>query len=303
LLEQITDSVSMIDTEALGVRGVVAAYLVVGKEKALIDMGYKSSAERLKNDLKVHGIDSEDLDYLLPTHVHLDHCGSCGTLAGFYQNASVRVHPRGQPHLSDPTRLVAGARELFGRELIEKFGPPDPISAERVRGISDDEVIDLGAGVALRAVWTPGHAPHHVSYFLEQTGTLFTGDGVGVQYPASPVLVPTSPPPSFNLQKALASIERMRSLSPVDLFTPHFGVLHRPIKELEDNLKTLEKWKRKLEDLRSQGLSSDEVTTLLTSEICEFAQRPISELPEYLRSTLRLSVLGFLGYLDWNSRR
>jgi len=165
-------------------------------------MGYKSSAQIVAKDLAAHGIGKEDLHYLLPTHVHLDHCGSCGTLANLYEDASVRLHPRGQSHVSDPERLVAGAMKLFGEERVKRFGLPDPTSPKRVRGVSDDEEIALGNGLTLRAIWTPGHAPHHISYLLEESGTLFTGDAVGVQYPASPVLIPTSPPPELQLPES-----------------------------------------------------------------------------------------------------
>jgi len=302
-LRQITGSLAMVDTEALGELGVVAAYIVRGKENALIDMGYQSSAQTVIKDLAACGLGSEDVDYLLPTHVHLDHCGSCGTLASVYSNATVRVHPRGQPHLSDPSRLVAGARDLFGEELMSRYGLPDPISANRVRSVSDNEEIALGDGITLRAIWTPGHAPHHVSYLIEEHGILFTGDAIGVQYPAFPVQVPTSPPPSFNLVKAVESIERIRSFSPAKLCTPHFGLLDKANESLERNLKTLVEWEAKLEKLLSENSDTDEIVTILTNEIREDAQASFSDLPEYLRTTIMLSVMGFLGYLKWNAEQ
>jgi len=80
---------------------------------------------------------------------------------------------------------------------VRRFGLLDPISLRRVRGVSDDEEIALGNGLTLRVIWTPGHASHHISYFLEDSGTLFTGDAVGVRYLPFPILIPTSPPPSF----------------------------------------------------------------------------------------------------------
>lgn len=292
----------MIDTEALGEPGVVAAYLVRGKETALIDMGYRSSAEIVTKDLAALGMGREDLDYLLPTHVHLDHCGSCGTLAKVYSRSTVLVHPRGQPHLSDPSRLIAGARELFGEELIARYGLPDQIGATRVRNISDDEEIALADGMTLRAIWTPGHAPHHVSYLAEGHGALFTGDAVGVQYPTFPVLVPTSPPPSFNLNKTFESLERLRNLSPTRLCTPHFGVLDNASQRLERNVQILAEWKSKLEKVQRESSDVDEIVAIIIKEIRD-ALQPRSDLPEYLRMTIRLSVMGFLGYLDWNAKQ
>ncbi len=160
---------------ALGNPGTVAAYLVTGKERALIDMGYGSSAQAIANDLDENGIGTDGIDYLLPTHVHLDHSGACGTLAEKYLNASIRVHPKGLPHLADPTRLWVGAGELFGGQLMEKFGKPQPVERTRMREVSDSEEISLGRGLTLRALWTPGHASHHLSYDLEGTGIVATG--------------------------------------------------------------------------------------------------------------------------------
>lgn len=266
-------------------------------------MGYRSSAGTLIRDLLPHGISDDDLHYLLPTHVHLDHSGSCGTLAKRFPNASVRVHPRGEPHLSDPTRLVKGACEVFGEDLVQKFGAPDPISKRRIRSVQDNEQIALGNGVTLRTVWTPGHAPHHLSYLLEETGELFTGDAVGVQYSAFPVLVPTSPPPSFNLERAVESLERLRGLSPMRLFTPHFGLLDNAREKLEENVNALLGWKSKLEGITSSKSSVAQIVAVVTEEFCEGIGRSSADLPEFLRSTIRVSVLGFLGYSEWHSKQ
>lgn len=293
----------MVDTNALGEPGVVAAYLVHGKENALIDMGYRSSAETVVKDLTTKGIGRDDLNYLLPTHVHLDHCGSCGALAGVYPKSIVRVHPRGQPHLSDPRRLIAGALELFGAQLMARYGLPDRISANRVHSVSDEEEIALGDGVTIRAVWTPGHAPHHVSYFVEEDRALFTGDAVGVQYSTFPVLVPTSPPPSFNFEMAVESLERLQTLSPTRLYTPHFGVLDNASETLERNIHILADWQTKLQKLQSESSDTDEIVAIMTKEIRDAIQRVPVDLPEHLRITIRLSVMGFLGYLKWQAKQ
>jgi glyoxylase-like metal-dependent hydrolase (beta-lactamase superfamily II) len=282
---------------------VVAAYFIKGKENALVDMGYRSSAESVATDLSEIGIADGDLHYLLPTHVHLDHSGSCGALAQWFPAASVRVHPRGQPHLSDPSRLIKGASEVFGEDVTRKFGLPDPIDHKRVRAILDDEEVALGDGVTLRAIWTPGHAPHHLSYLLEETGTLFTGDAVGVCSPAAPVLIPTTPPPSFNLDNALASLERLRSLSPTQLLTPHFGQVRNADERLQRSIGALFYWRTRLDKLISAKASVGEIVMALTSEIGQAIGTSSASLPEFVRTTVRVSALGFLGYLEWKSNK
>jgi glyoxylase-like metal-dependent hydrolase (beta-lactamase superfamily II) len=189
----------MIDTLALGRPGVVAAYIVRGKEHALIDMGYASSAATVLMDIKNSKINGAGIDYLLPTHVHLDHSGAWGDLAENFVDASIRAHPKGERHLVDPSVLWKEAGQLFGPELMKLYGTPQPINGSRVRAIADGEEISLGSGLTLRSIWTPGHASHHLSYELEGAGTVFTGDAVGITHPAFPVLIPTTPPTSFKI--------------------------------------------------------------------------------------------------------
>lgn len=297
LLTKLSETVSIIDTEALGRPRVVAAYLVSGKERALIDMGYQSSSQIVVKDLMQQGIGLDGLDYLLPTHVHLDHSGSCGTLAKKFTSASVRVHPKGEPHLGDPTRLWKGAEELFGDELMRKYGSPEPIEKKRLQVVGDDEEIDLGRGVTLRSLWTPGHASHHLSYQWEGTGTIFTGDAVGINYPDFSVLVPTTPPTSFNLEEAIQSLERIRAASPSEFLTPHYGVMRNAEQLIDENVNALRHWKTRIEKMTNERLSVDGLVKALTEETCQRAGRLETDVPDYLRISIKISVLGFLRYL------
>lgn len=297
LLTTLNEAVSIIDTEALGQPRVVAAYLISGKEKALIDMGYQSSAEIVIRDLTHQGIGPDGLDYLLPTHVHLDHSGCCGALAKRFTNACVRAHPKGEPHLADPTRLWKGAGELFGDELMQKYGAPVPVEWKRLQVVGDDEEIDLGRGVTLRALWTPGHASHHLSYHYEGTGIIFTGDAVGINYPDFAVLVPTTPPTSFNLDQAVQSLERIRAASPSEFLTPHYCVMKNARQLIDENVNALQHWKTRIEKMTKEGSSVDKLVEALTEETCRRAGRPVTEVPDYLGISIKVSVLGFLRYL------
>ncbi len=297
MLERISEGISLIDTEALGSPRIVAAYLVTGKEKALIDMGYASSSPTVIQDLKRAGIADDGLDYLLPTHVHLDHCGSCGMLADIFPSSSVRTHPIGVPHLSDPTRLLKSAKQLFGDDLMRKYGEPCPIESKRVLAVADNETITMGRGLAIRAIWTPGHATHHLSYVLEGTGIVITGDAVGIHYPDFPILIPTTPPPSFQLEQAIGSIERIRSFSPTRLLTPHFGIVADAQEWLADNVRTLHQWGNEFENLTAEGQSSEEIIKVFLGKVSAQVGGPVNDMPEHLRISIRISVLGFIRYL------
>jgi len=295
LLTKLNDTVSIIDTEALRQRGVVAAFLIMGKDRALIDMGYRSSASTVRQDLLDHGVDG--VDYLLPTHVHLDHAGACGTLANEFPGATVFAHPKGVHHLSDPAKLVEATTELFGRDLMQDYGLPEPLNQSRVRSISDDAEIQLGSGVTLRAIWTPGHAPHHLSYQIEETGDLFTGDAVGILLSDFPVLLPTTPPTSFDLELAIESLTRIRNVNPSRLLTPHFGVVDNVSKAIDDNVRSLIEWKNTIQPMITAGTSVDDMTDALIRRVCRLVGRSLESIPEHLRVSIRLNVLGLVRYL------
>lgn len=298
MLTKLNQNVSIIDTQALGQPNVVAAYLVTGKETALIDMGHHSSAEIVIKDLTESGIDLSTLDYLLPTHVHLDHSGSCGALTKKFTNASVLVHPRGEPHLADPSRLWTVAEELFGKELTQRYGRPEPVDGKRLRIVRDDEVIDLGGAVALRAIWTPGHASHHLSYEWEGHSAFFTGDAVGTYHPDFPVLVPTTPPTSFNLEQTLQSLQRLQASSPSEFFTPHYGVIRDAMRSITENSESLLRWKDRIESMKRMGLSDEQICQDLIRETSARIGRRAIDVPDYVRTLVTLSVLGFVQYLD-----
>lgn len=294
-----TDNISIIDTLALGRPQVVASYLVTGKDTALIDTGYRSSARTILHDL---ASEHQSVDYLLPTHVHLDHCGACGTLAKKFPNSTIRVHPIGQKHLVDPSRLIEGAGELFGPDLMSQYGLPEPIQAKQVRIMTDDDQIDLGNGIVLRAIWTPGHASHHLSYLLEATKTVFTGDCVGVFTPDMPVLTPTTPPPSFNLEKMLLSLERVSKLRPREFCTPHFGRSGNPQPLLEANRAILIEWKSIIERSLRAGKTVELIAKEISDKIATKTQRMPQDLPAHFRLLVRINVLGFVQWLQYISQ-
>ncbi len=298
MLKRISDAVSIIDTEALGRPNTVAAYLVTGTETALIDMGYHSSAKIIIDDLTNQGIRSDGLNYLLPTHVHLDHSGSCGTLARRFTDASIRIHPKGEPHLVDPTHLWNGATKLFGAELMHKYGSPEPVEHSRLRVANDNEVIDLGHGVTLRTVWTPGHASHHLSYEWEGQRAFFTGDAVGLYHPSFPVLVPTTPPTSFDLEKTLRSLELLGNSSPLEFYTPHYGVVGNAKQWIDKNVSSLLLWTKSINEKKKSGLANEQITKAIIQETCERIGRPVGEMPEYLLVSIKISILGVLQYLE-----
>ena len=152
--ERVSEHIYLIDTEALGVKEMVAAYLVKGEEKkALVDTGYASSLQKLIRGLGEIGVDVTELSYIIPTHLHLDHAGASGQLAELSRRAEVLAHPRAVKHLINPTRLISSVREFYGA-AADEFGEFLPIEEGRVRGVDDEGELDLGS-VTLRFIHAP----------------------------------------------------------------------------------------------------------------------------------------------------
>jgi glyoxylase-like metal-dependent hydrolase (beta-lactamase superfamily II) len=180
---------------------------------------------------------------------------------------------------------------------MEQFGKPQPIERNRLREVNDNEEISLGSGLTLRALWTPGHASHHLSYELEGTGTIATGDAVGIIYPNFPVLVPTTPPTSFNLRLAVASLERIKETRPARILAPHYGVMDDATNFIAQNIRALNDWDAKIGSMLKDGALQEQIVRVLTDETARPVGQSLSMMPDYLSVSIKVSVLGFIRYL------
>jgi glyoxylase-like metal-dependent hydrolase (beta-lactamase superfamily II) len=213
-----------IDCRMGGLDGIVAAYVVPGENGvAVIETGPATVAATLTEALASMGIGPSDVAYFVGSHIHLDHAGGAGDLVDVFPSATIVVHREGARHMVDPAKLMASAYRVFGPRLDELFGPLRPVPADRLRAVDDGDRLDLGRGRSLEIVYAPGHARHHMGVLDSETGVLFVGDSMGVYLPEAGVLRPATPPPDFDLELALKSLERYRSLSPSGLYLTHFG--------------------------------------------------------------------------------
>jgi glyoxylase-like metal-dependent hydrolase (beta-lactamase superfamily II) len=215
-----------IDTRMGGIEGATAAYLVTGVRPALVDTGPQTSAATVLAALAGAGLGPGDLAWLVLTHVHLDHAGAVGDLAEAFPDATVVVHPRGARHVRDPARLVAGSMEVY-RDLGPLYGGMRPVPESRVLAADDGARVPLGGSRHLLVVDAPGHAHHHMALLDETTGTLFAGDALGVRFPGSG-LYPAVPPPQFDRDATLATLERLRRLGAERVLLGHYGSAGEP---------------------------------------------------------------------------
>jgi len=206
-----------------------AAYLLVEQGRAaFIDCGTNHAVPRLLAALDDAGIAPAEVDWLILTHVHLDHAGGAGELIARLPNARLLVHPRGARHMIDPAQLWAGASAVYGEAVMEQtYGRLRPIAAERVVEAADGHVVEL-AGRTLRCLDTPGHARHHLCVFDARANVCFTGDTFGLSYREfdgahGPFILPTTSPVQFDPLALHASIDRLIALRPAAMYLTHYG--------------------------------------------------------------------------------
>jgi len=220
--------ISAIDTGFFRPRFDASHLIVEDGRAAFVDVGTTHSVPRLLDALANKGLATADVDYVLLTHVHLDHAGGAGTLMRELPNARAIVHPRGARHMIDPAQLIAGATEVYGAEEIERsYGDIAPIAADRVEVAHDGHVVEL-AGRPLRFLDTPGHARHHFCIYDERSRAFFTGDTFGLSYREfdtdnGEMILPTSTPVQFEPDALKRSIERMLGCAPQQMFLTHYS--------------------------------------------------------------------------------
>ena len=220
--------ITAVDAEYL-YPGHAASHLIVDDGRAaFVDVGTNSSVPYLLAALDELGMERPAVDYLLLTHVHLDHAGGAGALMQELPNARAVLHPRGAPHMTDPTRLIAGAEAVYGEERFRRmYGQLVPIPAARVRVIADGERITLG-GRTLELVHTPGHAQHHYVVVDAAHASIFSGDTFGISYRAldtdkGAFITPSTVPTQFDPEQHIASIDRMLAYRPESIYLMHFS--------------------------------------------------------------------------------
>lgn len=230
LIREIPPSVKLLSPRHAisGYSDFIGTYLVTGEKKALVDIGPSSAVPGVLAALAGENVRPEEIDYLILTHIHIDHGGGAGTALKSMKNACVLAHPRGRLHLIDPAALWKASLETLG-ELARKYGEIEPVPADRVIDAGDGMKIDLGRGVRLEVLMTPGHAAHHLSLFEPAYRVLFAGDAAGVY--SNGALRLTTPPP-FRLADYLTSLDRMVALHPLFLCYAHFGCYPDAMKRL-----------------------------------------------------------------------
>jgi glyoxylase-like metal-dependent hydrolase (beta-lactamase superfamily II) len=302
------DAITAVDTEYL-YPGHAAAHIVQHAGRAaFVDVGTNDSVPYLLSALRELTLPPSAVDYLLLTHVHLDHAGGAGALMRALPNAVAVLHPRGAPHMIDPAKLIAGSKAVYGEERFRRlYGDIVPMPAERVRVTQDGQRLSL-AGREFEVLHTPGHALHHQVFVDLGAGNIFTGDTFGISYreldgAAGAFIVPTTTPTQFDPEQLCASIDRMLSYAPKAMYLMHYSRV-TDVTRLAGSLKAQIRELTRL--TRASAAAKDPHGAILEGmwalwrDLAHQQGCPVSDerLRELLRGDLELNAQGLAHWLE-----
>lgn len=309
----LNDDIVCIDTQQIR-PGLAACYLVgAGGRYALVEAGTSLSVPLVLAVLDELGIARSAVDYVMPTHVHLDHAGGAGALLQALPQAKLVVHPRGAPHLIDPARLIAGATEVYGEAMVRQmYGDiiPAPESRVVVANVANGARFNLtlGGERMLALVDVQGHARHHYAIWDEQSAGWFTGDTFGSSYRAldhrgRAYIMPTTTPIDFDPDAWQQSLDRFLSTSPAYMYLTHYGRVHNVERLARELRQSLHAYVQIAQDAADQPDRSAWLTRQLTDYHLQQLQErelclPDARLRELIALDVQINVQGLSVWLD-----
>ncbi len=228
-LIELNEKITLIDDFDLGRPARTGTYVIKEEKLAIVETCASPSIPFILEGLHKLDIQPEEVEYIIVTHIHLDHAGGAGLLLEKCPNAKVVVHPKGARHLANPSRLIAGAKAVYGEKFNALFEPILPIPEEKIIIMQDGESLKLSSDCSLTFYDTPGHANHHFSIHESVSNGIFTGDTIGIFYQelmreGVELYLPTTSPNQFNPEVMLSSTSRIKDLSPDSIYFGHFGM-------------------------------------------------------------------------------
>lgn len=303
------DQISCIDT--LYQRpGLAACYLIESSgEAAIVDTGTAYTAKPLVHLLAEKGLEPQQIKYVIPTHVHLDHAGGAGSLMQLLPEAKLVIHPYGARHMIDPTKLIAGATAVYGEQDFKRlYGRLIPVDAERVIEAPDGMTLTLGTRQLL-CLDTPGHARHHICVHDDQSNGWFSGDTFGLSYREfdtqnGAFMLPTTTPVQFDPEAWHASLDRIMALQPAVIYLTHFGRVSNPSKLAADLHQAIDDYVAIAEHLGSVELTDAIRQGLLHWTLDKLSQHGCAHSSEQIEAILGMDLdLNTQGLKIWLDKK
>jgi len=284
-----------LDLPIPGFTRFISSWIIKEGDRAIIiDPGPSATINTLLNALKEIGI--KGVDYILLTHIHLDHAGGCWDLIKSYPDPVIVCHPQAVTHLADPDRLWQGSVSVLG-DLARAYGQPSPVEKER---ISPERDIRWGEHI-IQSLETPGHASHHLCFFFKDI--VLAGEVAGVNVPSGDkhYIRPATPPP-FRPEIALKSISLVTERRPQLICYGHYGLLKDAVNMLKIAKEQIRFWLTVIEERQDKGLNMD-VEEILgdilarDSHLSSFYQLD-SDIRKRESYFIKNSIKGMLGFLN-----
>ncbi len=303
-VKELDERIAIIDGMDLNRPGRTGIYVIREPELTLVESGPSLSVPYVLAGLKRLNLDPKQVRYIIVTHIHLDHAGGAGLLLQSCPNAKVVVHPRGARHLADPSRLIAGARLVYGEQFDSLFDPVVPIPEERLLVKGEGDQLPIGPNCTLSFMDTPGHAAHHLSFYDPVSKGIFTGDTAGIRFSEVDwqFVIPSTSPNQFDPEAALKSIARYRQLKPERIYFGHYSMTT----EVEDALNQVSSWLPRFVEAGKEALAAGEGEkgtmdrlVKMTSEV--LSRNGISKdhpIYEIMLIDLKVSAMGIVHYLE-----
>ncbi|WP_019242483.1 MULTISPECIES: MBL fold metallo-hydrolase [Bacillus] len=314
-VEQINSTIFCIDCHDLQRKNRTGSYILKGKKSTLIETSASPSIPYILSGLEQLEVNLETIEHIIVTHIHLDHAGGAGLLLEKCPNADLIVHPKGARHLVDPSRLIAGARAVYGDDFDSLFNPILAIPKERIKIVEHGEELIL-EDRKLTFYHTPGHANHHISIHDSLSNGIFTGDTTGIHYQELDqnqisLILPSTSPSQFNPEAMLQSVSLIEQIDPSIIYFGHYGHSSKP----NEMYKQIRYWLPIFIECGEKAMISCEDTNervqltseLLLNEIKKYLPDGEVEnntaLKEILDLDLQVSSMGIIDTLIKNSSR
>lgn len=291
-IQEVLEKIHLINSPYQGKRNVLGTYLINTEKKAIIDPGPTTQTPGVIKALKAKMI--KRLDYVLLTHIHLDHAGGSWRILDKYPTASVHLHPKGIQHMVDPSRLEAGARGIFGGKVNE-YGEIKGIPTESLLESNDGEELEIG-NTLLKVIWTPGHSSHHQAYFEPKDRVLFVGDAGGRVFSTNGGIIPTSPVP-YNPVSAVESIDKLIKHNPKIIGYSHFGFYEEATCRLNEFKAQTLLWTKVTAECVEEGIGFSDITNRLQE--VDVNVKKVIESGLEIETNLLQSIGGFVEYAKW----
>ena len=293
------DKIYQIDVHMEGKPQRMSCYYIDTSDPILIEVGPSNSFPYLISALESLGI--QDIKRTAITHLHLDHVGGIGHLNERYKENFVYVHELGIKHLPNPERLWKAVSDVYTEDWLKKnWGAIKPVPLENIKSLNDGADLKLDINRNLKALYSPGHAKHHYTFYDYESGTIFMGDTLGLIYPHGDFVQPNLPPPDFNKDTLFKTLDSIYSLDLKQLAIAHFGLHTNPYELIENAYQSINDWIKFIENL--PNTSNEDAADLLRNwvitnyEILNIDQETIKNYID--NASFLMQVIGIRNYIN-----